>query len=118
MTTADLSRDLAALTAAIDAGDDIALPMLADVLEEMGDARAAGLRRVGNRSPGWERHAVGRLHWWQRAPSKRYLRILCTVPAKTFARLQTEPKYVAGELRYYRARTAAFLALAAALTAD
>lgn len=35
-----------AFCAAIDAGDDSLLPILADLLEETGDARAAGLRAV------------------------------------------------------------------------
>jgi hypothetical protein len=38
------ASDLAALRAAIDAGDDSALLPLADALEEMSDPRAAGLR--------------------------------------------------------------------------
>ncbi len=40
----DLALDIAALCAAIDAGDDAVLPILADALEEAGDALAVGLR--------------------------------------------------------------------------
>ena len=42
----DTERDQAALCATIDAGDDSALPILADALEEASDPRAAGLRRL------------------------------------------------------------------------
>lgn len=42
--TVTLDRDAAALCAAVDAGDDGALPYLADALEEEGNPRAAGLR--------------------------------------------------------------------------
>lgn len=41
-----LSTDALALCAAIDAGDDSALPILADCLEEAGDPRASGLRLI------------------------------------------------------------------------
>lgn len=40
--------DAIALLAAIDAGDDSCLPILADLLEEAGDPRAAGLRSYFN----------------------------------------------------------------------
>lgn len=54
MTTLDplaFARAFLALTVAIDDGDDACLPVLADLLEEAGDARAAGLRGIGNRRP-------------------------------------------------------------------
>lgn len=38
--------DIEALFAAIDGGDDSALPPLADALEEAGDPRAAGVREL------------------------------------------------------------------------
>ncbi len=41
-----MTADFAALCAAIDQGDDSALPVLADLLEEQIDPRAAGLRRL------------------------------------------------------------------------
>lgn len=46
MAKAQASDTIAALCAAIDAGDDGALPILADALEGAGDPRAAGLRRI------------------------------------------------------------------------
>jgi hypothetical protein len=45
--------DTGRLCAAIDAGDDSALPALADALEEAGDPRADGLRHVLGYWPGY-----------------------------------------------------------------
>ena len=55
MTT--MTTEITHLLAALDAGDDSVLPILADALEEAGDPRAAGLRRVGDRRPWalWDR---------------------------------------------------------------
>lgn len=60
MTTADVltSPDALALLCAIDAGDDAALTALADLLEECGDGRAAGLRQR------LYRLGAGRRTWW------------------------------------------------------
>lgn len=56
-----IATDIDALCAAIDAGDDSALPILADALEEAGDARHAGLRRVPL-TP--RKECDGRYVWW------------------------------------------------------
>ena len=55
--------DITALLAAIDAGDDSALLPLADALEEAGDARAAGVRRVGDRRPSPSRDGLCDSDW-------------------------------------------------------
>lgn len=41
------ATDIAGLCGRIDAGEDDLLPMLADALEEMGDARATSVRTRG-----------------------------------------------------------------------
>lgn len=50
-----LTADIAALCAAIDQGDDEALPALADAMEDAGDPRAAAIRRMTAHGPRWER---------------------------------------------------------------
>ena len=85
--------DVLALCQAIDEGDDSALPALADALEEMDDPRAAGLRVAAD---GTEIvHIIGSwggYYYWQRG--------------HTFAGAD------------YPTRSAAFLALAAALSQE
>lgn len=63
MTT--MTPTIAALCAALDAGDDPVLPILADALEEAGDPRAAGLRRCVGRSPA----RMGGGLWWIWTPT-------------------------------------------------
>lgn len=62
MTTTDTT--IAALCAAIDAGDDTALGPLADALEEQGDPRAAGLRVVAGRGKRPAYQWGGRCRWY------------------------------------------------------
>lgn len=112
--------DALSLLAAIDAGDCSALPILADALEEAGDARTAGLLRlVGAREPfsvgvgrGPEPYAwyEGRDDLADRQPSY-YL------PCLLFRQLPPSECQLGpgAEGRYYRTRSAAFLALALAL---
>ncbi len=137
-----LSLDAAALCAAIDAGDDTALAPLADALEEAGDGRAAGLRRLDDPSilldngaarptssaSGWS--------WWLRVTQMdvpQYRREIGWSIAIVLGRHSLPPavfdRLIGGELtvwddvygathksRTYLRRSAAYLALAEALT--
>ncbi len=85
---------LAPLPAALDAGDDTALGPLADVLEEMGDARAAGLRR----------------------PMFMILGTEGTYPPNQWWAYEGRRGSWVGRLRHGASRHAAYLALAAALS--
>lgn len=115
-----LTRDIQSLCRLIDAGDDSVLPILADALEETGRPHG-GLRDtdrlpraqygyfssegilVNLSSPEW--------HWDNGRPSRhRY-----SVGRRQFLRLRGgECRY--GDSRAYPTRSAAFLALAAALS--
>jgi hypothetical protein len=56
---------LAALCAALDAGDDSVLPVLADALDDADDPAAGGLRRVGARRPRhWTSLGQQEYHWY------------------------------------------------------
>lgn len=115
-TGRDLTAAIAELCAAIDAGNDTLLPILADALEEAERyAEAAGLRLVGDRRP-----AIWTIEWpdgfgfrCQDPPGKGW------VTPDVFRRLMaTAPDSRAtptGPLLLWPAYSAAFLALAAAL---
>jgi len=125
MTTA---LDIAALCAAIDAGDDGVLPILADALEEAQDARAAGLRLVGDRRPslsfGGRVGAITEGAAWNKAP--RGARAGGSeVTEGLYRRIRGQQaheyehvKSIKGDLSrlHFATRSAAFLALAQALT--
>lgn len=124
MTTTD---DIAALRAALDAGDDGVLPVLADALEEAGDARAAGLRRIGDRRPldTWDpMDTWARRHGWllENCPGVCFGKHTAPaqLPAKVFRRmLRRTAKIVSPRVDYYYpTRSAAYLALATALTTE
>ena len=113
-----LSSDIAQLCLVIDAGDDSALPALADALEEAGDARAAGMR-----------HDIVPSHWGREASFScgchRCPAHQGSVPLETYARLPgVIPEWerihadgqVAGNLVSYPTRSEAYLALAEALS--
>jgi hypothetical protein len=107
-------RDLAALTAALDAGDDTALPALADALEE------AELRRAGAAPPEARPDVPGCYRWgWRRdgeasPPGAIFARLLRWRVA--IAILDYEPRLsVQGGWVGYPSRSAAFLALSEAL---
>lgn len=88
------TQDIAALCAAIDAGDDTAVSPLADAMEEAGDPRAAGLR-LRHRSE-LKRSPKGTWYW---------------LPPSWGS------DWIPERLRYgHPSRSAAFLALAEALT--
>jgi hypothetical protein len=129
----DLRAAIAALCAALDAGDDSALYALADALEEAGDPRAAGLRAV-RLSPAachLPRGDGARCYWqpgpinpadpcWGGVPPPPH-----AVPRDLFARLLANPHL--GVARhaggwpvqvYYPSRSAAYLALAEALAEE
>lgn len=110
------TADYAALCAAIDAGDDTALGPLADCLEELGDPRAAGLRaRNPYLAP---RKGEGGAKWgWERYSAPRHTSPFRYLPRTVFERLP--PLSVIGRkgtpALWYPTRSAAYLALAAAL---
>lgn len=106
--------DLAALCAAIDAGDDSALLPLTDLLEEIGDPRAAVLRG----SLPHEQPLRGPNSW---VIESRFL------PRRVWGRLgggsgvtnnlpEPDGGHPGGLIRHYPTRSAAYLALAEALT--
>ncbi len=115
------SPDAVALRTAIDQGDDSAMPALADLLEEVGDPRADGLRRVlqrmrcpygvgGSVEAGWTRTArVADDGGWSGF-------LLDAIPADTFARLPSGRRVRTEIDRVgFLSRSAAFLALAEVL---
>ncbi len=124
MTTTD-ATDLARLLAALDDGDDSMLPIVADLLEEAGDQRAVGLRRVA----GWHAYTGFQPHlreapvagepriwgWIPNLPGNEKYAYGLLKPA-VFSRLRDNVWPGIPEGRYYPTRSAAYLALAAALT--
>jgi hypothetical protein len=99
-----------ALCSAIDAGDDSALPILADALEEAGDPRADGVRLVvaGRYEPA--RNGVG--CYWTEFDDEAG-----AIPAALFGRairLRLHRVWT-GSTLHYDDRSAAYLALAEAL---
>lgn len=116
-----------ALLRVIDAGDDGAILPLADLLEEAGDGRAAGLRRVGRRLPrrvktltvNWSgRRPVNAEKWqWEPPPLRGAGPLPHHLPRAVFDRLPPldVPGRKGSPSMLYPTRSAAFLALAAAL---
>ncbi len=118
-------HDIAALCAAIDDGDDSALPILADALEEAGDPRAGGLRKC---PPLFRWDMDGMFGWWylpflvENYPEDRFGWSEHSVTAEQAEalRLAGHPPYQAttGEttcVRCWRTYSAAYLALAEVL---
>lgn len=107
------NRDITALRAAIDQGDDTVLPFLADALEDAGDPRTAGLRRalrLGFKpEAGWGHWRVSRNARPKRAQGR--------VSYEEFARLREGDLHTVGAAmwREFPTRSAAYLALADAL---
>jgi len=117
--TADLNR----LLAALDAGDDSVLPVLADLLEEQGDRRAAGLRRLPaapSGLPGRQAHFVkltARMEEIRAADATAWTQAL---RPDLFTALTGATHCTCGkgtEWADFPSRSAAFLALAEALAA-
>lgn len=107
--------DLSALLAALDAGDDSVLGPLADALEEAGDARARGFRFAACKICSRPKKAGGVWEWVGNWVGDGFESHRHTISLTTFYRLRGEDK--AGQYtRAYRTRSAAFLALAAALS--
>ncbi len=113
-----LSRDIAHLMAAIDAGDDTALPALADALEEAGSPMAEGLREAvttaavspaGPAPYSW--HALASVARGRTVGE----RLLATLPEDWHDRMRARHGNVAN-WSGYPTRSAAYLALAEALT--
>ena len=61
----DLSSDLAALLAAVDAQQDDCLPILADVLEDVQDERAAGIRYLIRRKRTPHQNVYSQAGYWE-----------------------------------------------------
>lgn len=110
---------ISGLCQAIDEGDDSLLPILADELEEVGDARAAGVRLMpagfGPREFGGPYRPVW-LHTWARCDESDPL---CWsygfIPHEIYDRLQRGQVLDAqgyNDERGYRSRSSAYLALA------
>lgn len=111
----DDDRDLAALLAAVDDDQPGALGLLADLLEERQDPRAAGLRQVPHRKAP---HRVGGFWYWERRePGEAYYaHSLVTAVFEELPGLDALPRPGLGErLARYPTRSAAYLALAHAL---
>lgn len=104
------------LLAAIDEGDDIALPILADWLEEAGDARAGHVREEGELNP--PRQQEGGAVYLRSAVEPS--RAGGWLPHSFFPRLAggvlLAPSPGQPERRLYPTRSAALLALAEALS--
>lgn len=123
--TVTMTPDILALCAAIDAGDDTALLALADALEEAGDPRAAGLRSVGDRWPADIRYGGPAWAFWGGSPSPSRDNAWhdSHLPAWQIGRMLRAVGH-AGEAMHtgvgvrYPTLSAAFLALAEALTDD
>lgn len=113
--SAAATDDLLALTAAIDAGDDACLPLLADLLEERGDPRAAGLRLSFFRSPstvkGPLHPSVEARHGWQAGAGHSHS--IHHDLAVMLDRHTAPDRW--GDWRLYGSRSAAYLAIAEAL---
>ncbi len=111
MTTADIT----ALRAAIDAGDDSALPALSDALEEADDPRAAGVRRIPLRPA---KVYTGRYVWWADYHGTDWgTRVVQdAIPRAVWERLEggKETWRNGGPGMSYPTRSAAYLALAEA----
>lgn len=117
------AHDIAALCAAIDAGDDSALPVLADALEEAGDGRAKGLRDIlwyGDIMP-IRRNGLYAETLWAWEPTRgRGPHLPHRVRRSWFDRLPplNAPGRVQAPAMTYPTRSAAYLALAAALAGE
>ena len=120
-----------ALLAAIDGGDDSALLPLADVMEECGDERAAGLRLASRRKPsdhygfyGWRgtyRHFMGD-NWLTYKCQALWGSDRWDVPSGEVGEADDVYQRLEGWVhvdsltgKHYTSRSTAFLALAAAL---
>lgn len=110
--------DALALLRALDEEDDGVLPILADMLEEANDPRAAGFRLASAYNPdryvgdsGWE----GNSHlWWV---GETLYRGAC-VPEPAASRLRGRVPDWNSSQRAYPSRSAAFLDLAEALSVE
>jgi hypothetical protein len=111
--TTDLSRDIAHLRQLIDDGDDTALPILADAMEEAGDPRADGLRLVGDRKP----LVTGWATWYHDANGNDGVSALPY--RRVWLRIETRrAAYVSDSCISFRSRSIAYLALAEALVTE
>lgn len=104
------------LLAAIDAGDDEVLPILADALEEDGDGRAAGLRHKWSRRLTPAPQNARPENWgWKRIKTSGACVRPHHVETGIWERLQGAT-IRGGQWKWWPTRSGAFLALAAALT--
>lgn len=121
------TADFAALCAAIDEGRDDQLPILADWLEEAGDRRSVGLRAIGgDRQPVRDcRNIAGNVYWshqWytngHETPWPGDKVGTNWVPTSVFNKMaqRCSASLGPGGCVCFPSRSAAFLALAEALT--
>jgi len=110
MTMLAATSDIARLRALVDEGDDSVLPILADALEEAGDARAAGLRSAIARGyapcPRWDGEWSWHKEWCLGRPE-------AAPPSEAVDRINGTD---VASVSIHASRSAAFLALAAALS--
>ncbi len=113
-----MTHDIDLLCRVIDAGDDTALPALADALEDAGDERAAGLRVLGDRwplEPWWNLAGAG-WRWVGADPDD--IQHVNWLPYDVFLALPPGHRFPAPDgvpglgSMDYPSRSAAFLALA------
>lgn len=108
---------LQALLMAVDAGDDTVLPQVADLLEEQGDARAAGMRELLRIK--WRpvrKLAASVAVWVWEKVSQRQDALPFHLPKQVFNALLPKGAPREGAVAMaYPTRSLAFLALAAAL---
>lgn len=111
MTT--LESAITGLCLAIDEGDDTLLPILADALEDADDPRAAGLReiiRLRKRPPKFQLPGGAVAFGWQNGSGHEW-----SVGGECWSRLRMSWDHIWGDWLIWWTRSAAFLALAAAL---
>jgi hypothetical protein len=112
--------DRTALLAALDAGDDSVILILADCLEEECDPLAAGLRMVTGHRPlpqsGMNTAVAPRWLWVSDSdPDTPRFMTDCRLPQDIIGRLPSPAGLNTEHRRYFRTRSAAYLALAQAL---
>lgn len=118
-----MTLDITALCNAIDAGDDVAIAVLADALEEAGDPLATGLRLATVYHPD-DSDAYWGYQWWDNAGTGHGA---AEVTPDIMDRLKESVQYPNGvgtgpgwcdRFAYYGTRSAAYLALAEAMLTD
>ena len=113
--TTTLPRHVAGLLAAVDAGDDAVIPVLADALEEMNDPRAAGLRQIMTIGIGIIQTAPGGACVWTEGITLGEAAYLLRRQYSGHTTYSTDHT---GAWVHFDTRSAAYLALVAALIGE